>query len=166
MSWRLSEASVADTGPLIELSRLGYLDSLPALFARVLMPPAVRAELRSVEPPGWLEEAAPDPEATAQVLREVLLGRGEAEAIALAAEHSAWVLLDDRKARRYARSRGLTVVGTLGLLVAVHRHGLARRDPVADIELLKQGLWVSPELLDSVLEQMRGDSEAGPKTHM
>lgn len=157
MSWRLSETSVADTGPLIELSRLGYLDALPELFARVLMPPAVRAELLSVEPPAWLEEAVPEPEALAQVRQEAQLGRGEAEAIALAAGRSAWawVLLDDRKARRYARSRGLTVVGTLGLLVAVHRHGLARRGPEEDLELLGQGLWISPELLASALEHMR-----------
>lgn len=141
MNWRLSEASVADTGPLIELSRLSYLDTLP--------------ELLSVEPPDWLEEAAPEPEVLAQVRREAQLGHGEAEALALAAERSAWVLLDDRKARRYAKSRGLTVVGTLGLLVAIHRHGLARRGSEEDLTLLGKGLWVSPELLASALEQMR-----------
>lgn len=121
------------------------------------MPPAVRAELLIVEPPAWLEEAAPEPKALAQVRQEAQLGRGEAEAIALAAGRSAWawVLLDDRKARRYARSRGLTVVGTLGLLVVMHRHGLARRGPEEDLGLLGQGLWISPELLASALKHMR-----------
>lgn len=46
------------------------------------------------------------------------LGQGEAEAVALARELGAEVLiLDDATARRAAEAEGLTVVGLLGLLI-------------------------------------------------
>lgn len=50
---------------------------------------------------------------------------GETASIALALKLGATVVLDDRKARRYASARGLEVVETLGLLMLVHRSGRA-----------------------------------------
>jgi predicted nucleic acid-binding protein len=47
------------------------------------------------------------------------LDRGEAEVLALAEEREArLVVIDERKARRYAQRLGIPLTGTLGLLVA------------------------------------------------
>ena len=58
------------------------------------------------------------------------LGRGESEAVALAGEAKAdLVLLDDRKARAVTEFMGLQVAGTVALLARAHRQGL-----LADLE--------------------------------
>jgi predicted nucleic acid-binding protein len=53
------------------------------------------------------------------------LGKGEAEAISLALERKvAIVLLDERKGRAIAQSRGLLAVGTLNLIDVADEMGL------------------------------------------
>ena len=42
---------VADTGVLIELARLGYLETLKRFKVRVLVPPAVLLELKTIKVP-------------------------------------------------------------------------------------------------------------------
>ena len=103
---------VADTTPFRYLVLIEREHLLPALYGRVLIPPAVAAELSHENTPGvvrawlaahlsWLEIRQP-----AHTLElEVDLDRGEREAIALAEEVARDVLLvDERDARmkRYA----------------------------------------------------------------
>ena len=60
---------VSDTSPLNYLVLIGHVEILPTLFGRVLVPPAVMAELQQSGtpepvrrwagmPPGWLETRA------------------------------------------------------------------------------------------------------------
>jgi predicted nucleic acid-binding protein len=56
------------------------------------------------------------------------IGPGEAEAIALAIEAgAARIVLDDKKARRIARELGVTVTGTVGVLLRAKQRGLRVR---------------------------------------
>jgi len=128
---------VADTSPLNYLIQIKCEPLLPALYGRVFVPVAV---LRKLNQPGtpnivrsWLQHL---PEwmavrevrsAPAQAL--AALGPGEREAIQLALEESADLLLIDEKLGvRLARERGLTVTGTLGILVHAAQHGLVEID--------------------------------------
>ena len=125
---------VADASPLRYLILIEHVHVLPALYGRVVVPPAVVSELsqeRTPEPvrhwlsnrPEWVHVQAPRQALT--VLRGVL-GPGEREAIALAAELSADVLLmDDRDGRREAEKRNCAVVGTLRVLADAAEHGFA-----------------------------------------
>jgi len=72
--------------------------------------------------------------------------------LSLAAEIRAdRLLLDERAARRVAEALGLSVVGTLGVLLAAKRRGLvAEVRPLID-ELVRQGFWVAPRLVKQVL---------------
>src|SRR5207253_6492150 len=115
----------ADTTPLHYLVLIEQIHLLAALYGRVLIPPAVVAELSDPETPGvvrrwmtqrpeWLEVRAPQripadfPEA---------LGPGERQAIALSQELRADALLmDEWDGRQEAVRRQLTVVGTLRVL--------------------------------------------------
>jgi predicted nucleic acid-binding protein len=114
---------VSDTSPLNYLILCGAIDVLPRLFPRVVVPPAVLTELRSPDAPpvvwawtdalpSWVEVQRPthhDPSLT--------LHPGESEAICVALEiHANILLIDDRAARAAATERGLTVVETLGIL--------------------------------------------------
>ena len=95
-------------------------------------------------------------EASRRELLDVLsssLGRGEAEAIAVASDVDAdIVLLDDLRARRMARRLGLNVVGTLGVLKALIDMGLIEVSP-EDLcsTLIEQGFWIDRELCIEIL---------------
>jgi hypothetical protein len=105
------------------LSHLNLLHGLPALFSSVIVPPAVATELRApharthsldVESLSFVKIQTPAPERVADLERE--LDRGEAEAIALALELHATLLIDEAAGRRVSDRLGLTCVGTLGVL--------------------------------------------------
>jgi len=80
------------------------------------------------------------------------LHQGEQEAIALAlATPGAWVILDDGEARQIALALGLFVKGTLGILVEGRRRGfIAKVRPLIE-ELVRQGNYVSTDLIGRVL---------------
>ena len=153
---------VADTGPLIGLAIAGRLGILSTLFARVLIPRAVLDELQleasrpgsralsKAKAEGWFAtEDVPD---TADVAKlSDLLDRGEAEAIVLAQSKEARLLIDERKGRAVARSRGITVVGTGGvLLMAKRKHVIDRIEPVLD-DLASHGYRLRDDLRRELL---------------
>jgi predicted nucleic acid-binding protein len=116
---------IADTTPLNYLVLIGHADILPVLYGRVLIPRAVYLELQHertpdvvrvwiAHPPSWLEIRTI---ARVQVDIPDGLDPGEAEAITLAEEIKADLLIvDDRAARVEAVRRHLTVLGTLRVL--------------------------------------------------
>jgi predicted nucleic acid-binding protein len=80
------------------------------------------------------------------------LGAGESEAISLALELGVeQLLVDERGARRLAQAVGLSVIGTLGGLLAAKRKGMiaAVGPPVQD--LLGRGFWIAPDLVRRAL---------------
>jgi len=155
---------VCNSSPLIALSHIGEIEILKSLFGEVLVPPAVVAESVSASPlPEWVLRR----DLTSAVAVELLhpaLGRGESEAICLAAESKArLVLLDDRPARRHAQALGLPVMGTLGILLAAKRRGLVPAVRSLLEALVAHGFRVAPRLLKSVLadagEALPSDSD-------
>ena len=123
---------VADTTPLQYLILIQHEHVLPALYGRVVVPPAVISELSRdetpkpvrdwlTETPAWLEVQGPK-----TVTRSpVPLGPGELEAIALAEELKADALLiDDWDGRQEALRRHLNVFGTLRVLADASDEGI------------------------------------------
>jgi predicted nucleic acid-binding protein len=114
---------VSDTSPLRYLIEVAAIDFLPRLYGEIYTTPQVLDELRqgrfpiavqqwASDPAPWLKIASP---ASVQFLEE--LDEGEATALSLAIERRADVLLvDERKATRIARDRGLITAGTLAVL--------------------------------------------------
>lgn len=108
---------VSDTSPIMNLAAVGRLELLERVFGRVVVPSAVRQELSamgsaasglaSIEGLSWVE--ARDVENRTLVDALLLeLDPGEAEAIALAVELRAGLLLmDERRGRRAASALGL-----------------------------------------------------------
>jgi predicted nucleic acid-binding protein len=121
--------TVSNTSPLILLDKVDHLFLLEQLFQQVIIPPAVNKEwLRPggyIVPP-WLSVEPLNPEA--QKIADDLRNRidpGEAEAIALClVKKAGWIILDDIKARQHAKSMGLQVTGTLGILIVAKKKGM------------------------------------------
>jgi len=80
------------------------------------------------------------------------LGDGEWEAITLAIEVGAGaILIDDRPARRLAETAGLSVIGTLGLLLAAKQTGLITRVRPELDKLLETSFFLGQQLYDELL---------------
>lgn len=143
---------VSNSSPLIALVRIQRLEIVPAILHSVLVPPAVVREIAPSIPvlPSWLEvRAVSRPQLLPPLGR---LGDGELEAIALAVEVGAdAILVDDRPARRRANAAGLSVIGTLGVLLEAKRTGHIRtiRDELD--KLLQTSFFISQRLYDRVL---------------
>ncbi len=81
---------------------------------------------------------------------------GEAEAIALAIEMQAnLLLLDERRGRAIAKQLGLTVTGLLGILVVAKQQGhLVALKPVLHALITVAGFWIDERLYTWVLESV------------
>lgn len=101
-------------------------------------------------PPDWLQIQAI---ATPQDLELEKLDRGEREAIFLAEQQNAdLVILDDKAARRLALERGLQTIGLLGILKDASRSDLVDLEIVFE-QIREVGFWVAPNLLERLLKE-------------
>lgn len=156
---------VANTSPLRYLIATGHADLLAKLFGTVLIPPAVERELLDphappsvrqwmTERPTWLEirrvQAEPDTELTEQ------LHAGEAEAVQLALELQAEVLIiDERQGRHMASARGISVIGALGMLRESFGRGFIQDPMLLVAQLRSNGFRASRALIRRFEEQIR-----------
>ena len=148
---------VADTSPLNYLILIG--DILQKLYGRVLIPPAVAAELLlpgappSVaawmrQPPAWLEIRS------ARGVGPIELDPGEAAAIALAEELQAnQIIIDEDLGRLEAKRRGIPVIGTIGVLREAHRQGYLDIHNAFD-RLKATNFHISPLILSRTLKDL------------
>ena len=131
---------VSDTTPLISLMKADSLELLAPLFQEVLIPEAVYAELTSnpvfsaeaelIKECAFIRVVSVKEQKAVDVLRRVSeLDRGESEAIVYADDVKAEVLLmDEAKGRAVARSMGLYIMGTIGILLFAHDEKLLSTD--------------------------------------
>lgn len=141
---------VSDSACLIGLERVRRLELLPAVFGEIIVPPAVAAEFGVNLP--WLKVVAPTDARLVAACR-ALVDDGEAEAIALASELGAELLMDDQLGRRLAARLQVPVRGLLGLLVLAKRAGkLAAVAPVIT-DLKQQNFFIGEALVAEVLKQ-------------
>lgn len=137
--------AVSNTSPISALAQIGRLELLRSQFSDVWIPAAVLLELRALPNPealaafdlalaqGWMKQASVSPSHFLNVL-SLHIHTGEAEAIALAAEIKAdIVLIDEQEGRQFAAQAGLPVTGALGVLL---RAKLNREIPALKPEIL------------------------------
>lgn len=128
---------VSDTSPLTSLLQIGHERLLRDLYGNVIIPEAVERELRQCHTilPSFLKVVwAKDRETVARLENELDLG--EAEAITVAKEVRADVLLiDERRGRSIAIREGIPVVGLLGVLIVAKKKGM-----IASLEQVLESL--------------------------
>jgi predicted nucleic acid-binding protein len=161
----VSEVVIADTSPLLYLHRVHLLDLLPRLYGRVLVPPAVAAEIEAglrggfdipnLSALAWIEVRQP----LGQIPEHPKLHPGEAAAIALALETGLRVLIDDQAGRLYLHDRHHPFLGTLGVIIEAKRLGLVERvGPHLDA-IVEHGFWLDDAVRRRVLE-LAGEATA------
>jgi predicted nucleic acid-binding protein len=167
---------LVDAGPLIALGKLNRLHLLAQLYEIVHIPRAVYQEAVFE---GWLRDAPdslgirlflerhnfPIVDVSEEVLQKYVpvpaLDTGERHLLSLArtlAGTETLVLIDDELARAEARRLGLSVKGTVGVLVQAFRED---RLSIDEIELLlleiaaRPDIWISERLCREVLTQLQ-----------
>ncbi len=117
---------VSNTSPIINLAAVNQLALLQHLYGTIIIPQAVYYEIAvrgsgqagaiEIQTYPWFERHHVRDAALVKSL-EQYLDAGEAEAIALAVETQAnLLLLDERRGRTIAKQQGLAVTGLLGVL--------------------------------------------------
>lgn len=152
---------VVNTTPLIALAAAGCFDALPLLYRRVIVPLEVATEIRAGgrsgigvaelnTAPSWLDIQA-SPTLIPPYLANAL-DRGEAAVIATALERNIpLVCIDETVGRRMARLSGLSLTGSLGILIKAKRQGFPVVIAVAAQRMRDQGIWLSAQVLASAL---------------
>jgi predicted nucleic acid-binding protein len=111
-----------------------------------------QGQMRQVAAQSWIEIEEVDPLLVAPFL--TLVGRGEAEAIALTQRRSSAVLLiDDLRARKLAQHLGLRRIGTVGFLALAKRDGLISTLKPALDALLAHGIYIRQDLINAALKE-------------
>jgi|HubBroStandDraft_1064217.scaffolds.fasta_scaffold154546_3 predicted nucleic acid-binding protein len=127
--------AVSDTSPISNLTSIGHLDLLRSQFGSIQIPGAVATELSAHPSPsasagiqaalrkGWIQTTTVRQSELPNLL-SLQLDRGEAEAIALAIDLRADVILmDEQEGRALPAQAGLRVTGVLGILLRAKRSG-------------------------------------------
>lgn len=141
---------------------MGRVEILREVFEKVVVPRAVLEELRLDAPrpgsraiakakeDGWLSlDDVPEQGDLAKLAE--LLDRGEAQAIALAQAKNTKLLIDEKRGRDVARRRGVSVIGTGGvLLVAKRKNVIEKVAPILE-DLISHGYRLGSELRAELL---------------
>ena len=149
---------VSNTTPIISLLKLSCLDILKELYSEINIPSAVYNEiemgrkkeyyqdLRKIE---WIKIK---PIQNKQSVKYFLdLDAGEAEAIVLATEIGAdLIILDEKLGRFHAKHADLKVTGTIGVLIKAKNAGLIKNVKPLLVELTKKEVWISDSLISEI----------------
>lgn len=155
---------VSNSGPIVSFARAGYLELLKQVLPEMRIPEAVYEEMvRGVDKPGaaevksgeWIKKEAIQNRSQVHQFPS-RLGLGEREAIILAQELKALLLIDDRLARQEAEKRGIVCFGSLRVLKAAKERKLIKEiKPVGD-ELRRTGLRIKNSLYQKFLQEVGG----------
>ncbi|MDY6782840.1 MAG: DUF3368 domain-containing protein [Cyanobacteriota bacterium] len=156
---------VSDTSPITNLAAIGQLDLLQKLYTCIAIPMAVYNEMAAVNKavPGavevqtspWIKTQAVANLQQVKIIQESQenIDLGEAEAIALALEIKANLLLmDERRGRAVAANYGLQVTGLLGVFVQAKQNRLIPTvKPLLDRLIEQANFRVSRQLYANIL---------------
>ena len=156
---------VSNTSPLINLAMIGELDLLRKLYEVVYIPQAVFDEIvikgegqigaEDIKNSEWIKVL---PVQNRLLVKSLFLQLdiGESEAIVLAIEHSAnLVLLDEKRGRNIASEFNLRPFGLLGVLVQAKKLGLILEiKPLIDKLRYVAGFWRDNKLYQAVLNSV------------
>ncbi len=156
---------ISDTSAITNLAAIQYLQLLPQLYNQITIPEAVYRELAEIDPPvpgtlevqmaSWLEvRQVVNRNVVERLQIEVRLDPGESEAIALALELNADLLLiDERRGRAEANRLGVRITGLLGILVeAKQKKLIVNVKPLMDSLIATSDFRVSSALYSQILD--------------
>ena len=159
---------VSNSGPIVSFARAHRFDLLRDTVRALTIPDAVFEEIiiqgagqpgaEAVQNAPWITRAPVSDHTFVDQLPQKL-HLGEREALALAKEMGAALLIDEREARRAAQQHGIAHFGSLRVLEEAKQRGLIPAvKPVLD-ELIAAGMFIGENLYRAFLRTM-GEEES------
>lgn len=157
---------VSNTSPLINLAMIGELELIQKLYGTIYIPQAVFDEIviqgkgqagaEQIKSNTWIK-VYPIQNTLLIKSLSLELDKGEAEAIALAIELSAHlVLLDEKRGRTIAGQFNLRPLGLLGILIHAKKTGLIPLvKPLIDQLRNHAGFWIDNKLYQYILDSVK-----------
>lgn len=141
---------ITDASCFIILDKINALHLLSILFAKVITTPEIANEYSKTLPDWVFIQQVQNQDLQNQI--KELVDPGEASAIALATEVKCdYLLTDDRAARKLAEQRGISVKGSVGvLLYAKQQNVVPLIRPYLDL-IQKTNFRISQILVDKLL---------------
>lgn len=161
----MTERWVLNASPLIVLARIDQAELFAKVADEVVVPRAVATEIRAgpAEDPArhYLEAGhlpivdVPAPPAN---LLAWDLGRGETAVLAYALANPGFVaILDDKMARKCARSFSVSLKGTLGVILLARQQGVVASAAALLRELRRIGFRLDDQLIKEALRKVVGE---------
>lgn len=151
---------VSNTTPIISLLKLNRLELLQKLYEQIYIPTAVFNEIEAGKTKGYYKDLSKidwiyiAEIQNKQAVKYFLdLDAGEAEAIVLATEINAdLIILDEKLGRFHAKHADLKVTGTIGVLIKAKSEGFVEELKPLLNELTDKDVWISEKLKREILE--------------
>lgn len=151
----MHENIVSDTSCFILLEKIDEFDLLQKLYTTVITTKEIAAEFGSILPEWIIIKQPVDTEY--QLFLETLVDKGEASAIALAAEiKDCLLIVDDLEGRKLTQQLGLNITGTIGIIVDAKDAGIITSvKPI--LEKIKQTNFRIPSNLEAIILAKAGE---------
>lgn len=155
---------IVNSTPLIVLCGIGKLNVLREMYHEVYIPRAVYQEVIVKEDSACMQLKAGAKWIHVETIRDCAekkmykakLHDGEVEVMILAQESNAdLVIIDDNAAKKTAKYLGLTVTGTLGVLLKAKKQGIVEKISPLLSEIKRNGFYIDSALEAIVLEQAK-----------
>lgn len=154
---------VSDSSPIISFARAKKLHIIQEVYGKIAIPPEVYNEIvvKGKDRPGaeevkkatWIGIQKLKNQAESERLKEKY-GAGESEAIVLAQELRATLLVDEGIVIKEARERGLKITTTHLTLEVAKKRGLITSVKKELNELIATGFRTKPELIKKTLQKV------------
>jgi len=161
---------VSDSGPIISFARAGRLDLLKQVTTELLIPDAVFEEIvvSGDDKPGaeeakqglWIKRATLQDRSLLENMPSKL-SRGESEAIVLAKELDAYLLVDELEARKEASRLGINYFGSLRIIKEAKDRGVISKAKAVLDALIASSTYIDEILYQHFLREM--GEEVPPK---
>ena len=163
---------VADSGPIISFARAGRLDLLKQVTTELIIPDAVFEEIvvSGDDRPGaeevkqglWIKRATLQDRSLLENMPGKL-SRGESEAIVLAKELGAHLLVDELEARKEASRLGINYFGSLRIIKEAKDRGVISKAKAVLDDLIASSTYLDDSLYQRFLREMGEEEEVPPK---
>ena len=143
---------IADSSCLIILANIGLLNILNDLYGEIIITPQVRKEFND-NLPDWIKVVEAKDKSLMQTL-SISLDIGEASSITLCMEqkNETLLIIDERKGRKVAKELGISIIGTIGIILKAKEEGKIKSLIVIIEKLESSDFRMSKQLKDVLLK--------------
>lgn len=160
------DSVVVNSSPLICLCKSGLSSILFDLFKEIIVPDKVYREITAKDNDMQIFQYL-FTSSQIKIGSDIIvpasitswdLGEGESSVLSFAIEHpDYWAVIDDREARRCAKTMGCHYTGTVGVIVLARKRKLIPSMRECLLKLQNAGLWMSEDFIAEICQKFDKD---------